>query len=105
MISINAPAYPNSRTYDRNIENQMAKDYVKELNSFYHRTIFKEGSQFQGLNFKIKEFRQLPDFCQNCNLTAEEFLAEFSKLNTSKFCLAHLFTYRHFPEKEQVKCL
>ena len=81
---------------------QLAKDYVKELNTIYHRTIFKEGSQFQDMYFRIKEIRVLFEFCLDCNQTQTVYLNEFTKMDTSHFCLAHVFTYRDFPAGVQV---
>jgi hypothetical protein len=45
----------------------LAKDYVKELNKIYSRTIFKEGGPFQSIYFRIKEIRILFEFCLDCN--------------------------------------
>ena len=38
------------------------------------------------------------DFCTECNQTQRIYLREFSKMDFSDFCLAHVFTYRDFPQ-------
>ena len=48
--------------------------------------------------FKIKKIRFLFKFCHGCNRDMNKTLEEFSKIPTSDFCLAHLFTYRDFVE-------
>ena len=88
-----------SRTYNGKMDNltDLAKDYVKELNNIYQRTIFYEGGPFQQIYFRIKEIRVLFDFCVECNETQRVYLNQFTKMDTSHFCLAHVFTYRDFP--------
>jgi hypothetical protein len=53
--------------------------------------------EFQSIYFRAKEVRILFDFCTECNHTQKVYLQEFSKMDFSNFCLAHIFTYRDFP--------
>jgi len=94
LIAIDEPLY-RSQGQDLAKIKQLAKDHVNEINKIYHKTFFK--GNFGHLYFRIKEVRVLFDFCQDCNQTHEVFLQEFTRLDTSDFCLAHLFTFRDFP--------
>jgi hypothetical protein len=75
----------------------LAKDHIKELNNIYQKSIFQDNGPFHLLYFRIKEIRILFDFCVDCNETQLAYLTNFSKMDTSHFCLAHVFTYRDFP--------
>ena len=48
--------------------------------------------------FELKEIRILPEVCKksSCLGTPEAYLKEFSKQDTSQFCLAYLLTYLDF---------
>ena len=63
---------------------------------FCFSTVLKE-SGYNNIYFRIKEIRILFDFCTECNQTQRIFLEEFTKMDTSAFCLAHIFTFRDFP--------
>ncbi len=54
--------------------------------------------EFGDIYFRVKEVRVLFDFCTECNQTQRIYLREFSKMDFSDFCLAHVFTYRDFPQ-------
>lgn len=94
LIAIDEPLY---KTYNRDMENltAMAVDYVQQLNQIYHRTALAD--RYGDIYFRIKEIRVLFDFCTECNQTQAVYLSEFTKMDTSSFCLAHVFTYRDFP--------
>ena len=94
LIAIDEPLYV---TYDRDLTNltSMAQLYVKQLNEIYHSTVLME--KYNNIYFRIKEIRILYDFCTECNHTQQVFLEEFTKMDTSTFCLAHIFTFRDFP--------
>ena len=62
---------------------------------FICRTVLKEN--YHNFYFRVKEIRILFDFCLHCNHTQKVFLEEFSKIKTSSFCIAHVFTFRDFP--------
>ena len=61
---------------------------------FYSKVLLNEYNDFY---FRVKEIRILFDFCTECNHTQRVFLEEFTKIDTSRFCLAHIFTFRDFP--------
>ena len=48
--------------------------------------------------FELAELRILPELCKDsdCSRDIHKYLAEFSKLQTSEFCLAFLLTYQNF---------
>ena len=48
--------------------------------------------------FELAELRILPELCKDsdCSSDKKTYLAEFSKLQTSEFCLAFLLTYHDF---------
>ena len=94
LIAIDEPLYV---TYNRDLTNltDMAQLYVKQLNEIYHSTVLME--KYNNIYFRIKEIRILYDFCTECNHTQQVFLEEFTKMDTSDFCLAHIFTFRDFP--------
>ena len=66
------------------------------FHSINYRTVFR-GREFGNIYFRVKEVRILFDFCTECNQTQKVYLNEFSKMDFSDFCLAHVFTYRDFP--------
>jgi len=57
--------------------------------------VFK--NQYSQYYFYAKNVEIMQDFCDYCNETHDEFLKEFSKYDTSGYCLAVLFTHRDFP--------
>ena len=95
LIAIDEPLYEN---FNRNFENltKVVKLHVQELNNIFQKSVFK-GEKYEKVYFRIKEIRFLSEFCAGCQLSKDVFLNEFSKVNTSMYCLAHLFTYRDFP--------
>ena len=48
--------------------------------------------------FELAELWILPELCKDsdCSRDIHKYLAEFSKLQTSEFCLAFLLTYHDF---------
>ena len=48
--------------------------------------------------FELAELRILPELCKDsdCSSDKKTYLAEFSKLDASEFCLAFLLTYQDF---------
>ena len=48
--------------------------------------------------FELAELRILPELCKDSDCSSDErtYLAEFTKLETSEFCLAFLLTYQDF---------
>ena len=70
--------------------------YTYVYSFFCFSTVLKE-SGYNNIYFRIKEIRILFDFCTECNQTQRIFLEEFTKMDTSAFCLAHIFTFRDFP--------
>lgn len=98
LIAIDEPLFKH---YGEDIKNLtgLSKELVQRVNELYFRTIFR--SPFQNLYFRIKEIRVLFDFCTDCNHTQEAYLKAFSDFDFSDFCLAHVFTYRDFPEGVQ----
>ena len=97
LIAFDEPLF---RHYNQDLNRikDLAREEVKLLNDIYHRTLLQKGSRFGHIYFRIKEVRVLFDFCVDCNHTQDVFLHEFSKLDTTSFCLAHLFTFRDFPD-------
>ena len=98
LIAIDEPLYD---LFNGNIQNltKMAKDHVEELNKLFHKSVF-DGKKYENIYFRIKEIRFLFEFCEEClskDNPQDVFLKEFSKMNTSEYCLAHIFTYRDFP--------
>ena len=75
---------------------QKTKSYFILYLFFCFSTVLKE-SGYNNIYFRIKEIRILFDFCTECNQTQRIFLEEFTKMDTSAFCLAHIFTFRDFP--------
>ena len=49
-------------------------------------------------NFELWDVQVLPELCKDsdCSSDKRTYLAEFSKLETSEFCLAFLLTYQDF---------
>lgn len=94
LIAIDEPLYV---TYDKDLKQltNMVQLYVKQLNEIYHSTVLMD--KYNDLYFRLAEIRILYDFCTECNHTQQVFLEEFTKMDTSRFCLAHIFTYRDFP--------
>ena len=95
LIAIDEPLYD---MYNRDMKKltEMTQLHIENLNKIYHQTVFT-GHYYENIYFQIKEIKILFDFCQleKCN-NHNSFLVEFSKLDTSSFCLAHLFTFRDF---------
>ena len=54
---------------------------------------------YSSFYFRVKEVRIIYDFCSNCNvMKPQTYLEKFTEeIDTSGFCLAHLFTYKDFP--------
>ena len=52
--------------------------------------------------FELAELQILPELCKDsdCSSDKKTYLAEFSKLQTSEFCLAFLITYQDFKGPE-----
>lgn len=75
---------------------QLVKKRVDGLNKIYERSFFKD--HFAEYYFRAKNIEVLYDFCEECNHTQKYFLNEFSKYDSSAFCLAVLFTHRDFPQ-------
>ncbi|XP_059096520.1 disintegrin and metalloproteinase domain-containing protein 10-like [Tigriopus californicus] len=75
---------------------ETVKDLVTGANDIYSRDIFL--GQFKGIYFRVEEIRILFEFCPTCNRTARQFLDTFALIDFSQFCLAHLLTYRDFPD-------
>lgn len=100
LIAFDEPLFRHFRSDLRKVT-EVAQDEVRQLNEIYQRTLLT-GSKFGRIYFRIKEIRIMFDFCTECNQTQEIFLSEFSQhVDTSPFCLAHLFTYRDFPRGVQ----
>lgn len=70
-------------------------EHIDGLNYIYEKTVFK--NQYSQYYFYAKNVEIMQDFCDYCNETHDEFLKEFSKYDTSGYCLAVLFTHRDFP--------
>ena len=53
-------------------------------------------------NFELAELRILPELCKDSDCSSDEstYLEEFSKMQTSEFCLAFLLTYQDFKGPE-----
>ena len=64
-----------------------------DLNRVWQQNIFRDS--YPRLYFHPKNIELWYDFCEECNQTA--FLTEFSRYDTSGYCLAVLFTHRDFP--------
>lgn len=95
LIVIDEPLYV---TYGSKIDviTKLVTDHVDGLNSIYKRSFFK--NQFSEYYFQARNIEVLYDFCEECNHTQKVFLNEFSKYDSSAFCLAVLFTHRDFPQ-------
>lgn len=95
LIVIDEPLYI---TYGSKIDviTKLVTDHVDGLNSIYKRSFFK--NQFSEYYFQARNIEVLYDFCEECNHTQKVFLNEFSKYDSSAFCLAVLFTHRDFPQ-------
>ena len=95
MIAIDEPLFLHYGTKSSKLI-QMVQLHVKELNNLYqlHIKDFRD----EVIYFKIKTIRFLFNFCHNCNTNMSKTLEEFTKIPSSDYCLAHLFTYRDFTE-------
>ena len=95
LIVIDEPLYV---TYNSNIDviTNLVKDHVDGLNSIYKRTFFN--GPFADYHFRAKNIEVLYDFCEECNHTQKVFLNEFSRYDSSDYCLAVLFNHRDFPQ-------
>lgn len=84
--------------YQRNFTRitNLVQVLVTGANDIYAKDIFL--GQFEGIYFRVKEIRLLFNFCPHCNQTARNFLDTFALMDFSDFCLAHLLTYRDFPD-------
>jgi len=82
--------------FDKNIENikKEVTEYVTELNKVYKKDILKDAPN-ELIYFQIKKMILLKDFLPGCK-NQDVVLSEFSRLDTSSYCLAHLFTNRDF---------
>lgn len=98
LVVIDEPLY---KTYDSQIDviTNLVKDHVDGVNSIYKRSLFRD--QYSDYYFRAKTIEVLYDFCEDCNHTQKVFLHEFSKYDTSNYCLAVLFTHRDFPQGTQ----
>lgn len=94
LIAVDEPLYNHYQRDMTNVTN-LVKDLVQRLNDIYQSTVLRD--HFNSLYFRVKEIRILFDFCTECNQTQHGYLREFSKMDFSDFCLAHVFTYRDFP--------
>ena len=96
MIAIDEPLF---NLYEKNSSKliDFVQLHVKELNDLYQRH-FKDFSEWDIIYFKIKTIRFLFNFCHDCNTNITKTLEEFTKIPSSDYCLAHLFTYRDFTE-------
>ena len=68
--------------------------------TIFFRNIFVK--EFWNFEFSVKEIRVFFDFCSNC-YTSEDYLDELNKIDTSKFCLVHMFTNVDFPHGNVAK--
>ena len=95
LIVIDEPLYV---TYGSKIDviTNLVEDHVDGLNRIYKRSFFKD--HFSEYYFRAKNIEVLYDFCEECNHTQKVFLNEFSKYDSSAYCLAVLFTHRDFPQ-------
>ena len=95
LIVIDEPLFA---IHNSNIDviTKLVKDHVDGLNKIYKRTFFREW--FSEYYFLAKNIQVLRNFCEACNHTQKVFLNEFSRFDSSDFCLAVLFTYRDFPQ-------
>ncbi len=91
LIAIDSPLYAHLGSSKSNAT-ELATDLVRRLNRIYSDTLFR--GEFARLRFRIREVRVLYEFCTECNSTQRIYLQEFSRMDFSQFCLAHVFTYR-----------
>ena len=73
----------------------LVDEHVDNLNRIFNRNIFRD--HYSQLYFHAKNIELWYDFCEECNQTQTVFLNEFSRYDTSDYCLAVLFTHRDFP--------
>ena len=73
----------------------LVDEHIDDLNRIFHRNIFRD--HYSQLYFHAKNIELWYDFCEECNQTQTVFLNEFSRYDTSDYCLAVLFTHRDFP--------
>lgn len=72
----------------------LAAEYVAALNTKYQETILKSPPN-ENMYFRLEEVVLLRNFVPNCR-NESVVLTEFTRLDTARFCLAHLYTYRDF---------
>ena len=86
-----------SETYGGNVDViiNLVDEHIDGLNDIFHRTVFRD--HFSRYYFYAKNVELWHDFCEECNQTQTVFLTEFSKYDTSAYCLAVLLTHRDFP--------
>lgn len=77
---------------DENVIEEKVSLYVDKLNEIYKSTILADPPN-DNIYFQVKELRILHNFLPECT-NKQVLLNEVSKLGTSRFCLAHLLTYR-----------
>ena len=68
---------------------------IDDLNRVFEQNIFR--ANYPELYFHAKNIELWYNFCEECNRTQTVFLEEFSRYDTSGYCLAVLFTHRDFP--------
>ena len=96
MIAIDKPLFLNYGGKSSKLID-MVQLHVKELNVLYQLHV-KKLDFSDVIYFKIKTIRFLFNFCHDCSTNMSKTLEEFTKIPSSDYCLAHLFTYRDFTE-------
>jgi len=85
--------YPSSLPSSESIT-RIVQGYISSLNSIFQRSILKNPPN-HNIYFRLKDIWLLNNFVPNCN-NDSVVLNQFSKFDTSSYCLAHLLTYRDF---------
>ena len=80
---------------DMRVMINLVDEHVDGLNQIFQRSVFK--GQYSRYYFHAKNIELWYDFCEHCNQTQTVFLNEFTKYDTSQYCMAVLFTHRDFP--------
>ena len=85
------------KSYDNDMDVMinLVDEHIDGLNQIFQTTIFKD--HYSQYYFHAKNIELWYNFCEDCNHTQTVFLSEFSKYDTSGYCLAVLFTHRDFP--------
>ena len=96
VTNFKANNYNCENSFYFHAKNKIIFYIIRYILFFCFSTVLKE-SGYNNIYFRIKEIRILFDFCTECNQTQRIFLEEFTKMDTSAFCLAHIFTFRDFP--------